>query len=639
MGIPIDLPSPDSPTFRPTHSAKPSWSNQSGNSLYHLSNSQTPSSSSSSVRLQLAQNTRSYEPSSSTSIWGTSMSSPLAQSPVSFTSPTFPHSHPEHPSAIHGAFVEQSSSHTTSMVAPHMGTDQRLSGAATTETEIESPLRMRAHPNLRRVTRMPAFITTASASAAHSSSQTMAAGTVLGMETLTSNAHGLSALTTSSLAHHQTRPLPPPPSPPQSSGSRTSLTGNSASGRPHSQQREESSAQDEASSWNYRFINRNHADNRGRIEGRRLSDRALDGYYYEDVRLRHENSGQDHHQHYHHHFLTQQDRSAIITAASSVRTPEVIRGHDVYENGADYQRRYLGHQSRQHHQREYGRELGLGATHASSVLVPSSHQNTMRMDTIPSYLQDHPGTTRTIIRADPVLPGVIHIYPEDHAPIWMYGRPILSSSPTRNASASSINNCNNNSNFISTEDISYPSAGTDMTPSSPAGSSRSMDSANSLPSLSPDTMLPSPASPASLSLQDSSGQQQAMTGTRASFPETFMVSNPILSRPPSASLSPAVATGELFRFAPLTSISFPSSIQQESPRMDENNTPLDDYTQMSVFATVTVPPTSTSVSASASVTTALNITTTETTRPPPRHDQGDDDKHDQPFETIEQEQQ
>ncbi|KAG0253196.1 hypothetical protein BG011_006502 [Mortierella polycephala] len=522
-------------------------------------------------------------------------------------------------------------------MVPHMSTDQELSGTVTTETEMELPLRMRPHPNLRRVTRTPVFVATASASTAHSNSQTMAAGTVSDTEAITSNAHGLSALTNSSLAHHQTRPLPPPPSPPQSSGSRTSLTENSASGHPHPEQQEESAAQNETPSWNYRFINRNHADNRGRIEGRRLGDRALDGYYYEDVRLRHENSRQNHdqhhqhhHHHHHHHFLTQQGRTAIIAAARSVRTPEVIRGHGIHETEAEYQRWFLERQLRQQYLQEYGREPGLDAAHALSTLAPSSRRNAMRMNAIPSFLQDRPGTTRTIIRADPVHPGVIHIYPEDHAPIWMYGRPILSSSPARNVSTNSVNNCSSTNDETSTEDTSYPSTGTNMAPSSPVGSSRFMGSLNSLSSLSSGTMLPSPAS---LNLQDPSEQQQDMAGARASSPEIIMVSNPILPRPPSASLSPTIASGELFRFAPLISISFPLSVQQENPRIDENNTSLDDYTQMSTFATMDMTPTS------ASVATAPNTTTTETTRPPPRHDQGDDDKHDQPPETIEQEQQ
>ncbi|CAO3569386.1 unnamed protein product [Mortierella alpina] len=179
-------------------------------------------------------------------------------------------------------------------------------------------------------------------------------------------------------------------------------------------------------------------------------------------------------------------------------------------------------------------------TASARSIAASLPSSLLPMETIPSFLQDY-SAGGTLIRADACQPGVIHIYPENHAPIRMYGRPILGPSSSSPFSGSS----------------------------SPARHQ----------------------SEAQDSVSDTAIAAQMHSHSASAVP---LLSTSPLPRRPSASLSPNLTSGELLRFAstPTSPIPMRTSHQpvqgpyeRSEEQAMESASSLSDYTRMSVYTT------------------------------------------------------
>lgn len=403
MGIPIVLPSEPS-TRTPNHSAKASWSASQGQTLADASTSSSSSSFSSLTPSHL----HSRPPLSSLayvppppSIWGSSSSSlspsptRITQSPTSFTSPS-------------GRVEAQDSIPTNPTQQGDRNTLDARSLLSSLESMRSPPPRVRAHPNLRRISRVPVFITSSSLpTTLASSSSTGRASTsprsgyeppsnqdssspssVPRQDQLLEN-NGTSPPTvprpvwnptSPSLVHYLTRPLPPPPS----SSSLLSV-----------QRAPEHS--DEGFLGGH-YINRNHPANRGRL------------------------------------YLDEVGRLTVDPRFRPSRQEEQEE-----DEGDSEQRRGFDRRSRSR-PRE-GRRPTILTTDSTprsslsptlSTLIPVNTTTSLSSAPPRTPLSSHPAIqyyqgSRTTIQADAFQQGLIHIYPEDHDPILMFGRPILSS--------------------------------------------------------------------------------------------------------------------------------------------------------------------------------------------------------------------
>ncbi|OAQ29533.1 hypothetical protein K457DRAFT_19043 [Linnemannia elongata AG-77] len=754
MGIPIELPSSPAPRSGPCHSAKPSWSSSaqqfppssSSSSSYSVSASSTSFSTSSSssysnpfpvvppalslARQQLLQDTRppltslAYHPPPphSQSLPSqqrtlSSHSSSVYGSYHSFPSPS-PLLGSNGPSVDQSTWIQQARADVASASVPASAS---TTAAAVNGTEIQSPSPARAarpHPNLRRISRVPVFMTSPSGSGSGSDSGSAGAVNTLSVRTApiaspttsTFNNDYYSATmvrgttvptvatssmesnmmvdspppasqprpiwhpSSPSLVHYLTRPLPPLPRPTSTSSSTALHTVGAYPHQPQpyqQEQQEQPLLPQERTSWNYRFVNMNHADNHNRPETNTLSGSGMmHGYYYEDDRLRHDQSPtmRSYHHQQHYQFAdslstggaaaatsmtgaaepADSSANANVTAFSSSSTSllaprprpyysmrggsEVIDSDDIGEEEWIVQQQQQQSQQQQHlserrsrhrpsltnrerelhlqreQQHIHHHHLHHGQTTLSPLPLlsptspsspsnsPSSSSNSSSssasMTPIPSFLQGHPTVARTLIRADAFQQGVIHIYPENHAPIRMFGRPIITPTPpplhTRSSlSSSSLTPRSSDaaaatlSSASLTESNAYFATVVDQgndddltvhiparplaTPPSSAGSTSSATilSTSSSIVLSPIPTLPPPAVTTTTFLSTQASQEIIETTPPSSTSRLGGegIMTPPLARPPSAALSPVLTNGEVYRFSSSasSSIASPSS--------------------------------------------------------------------------------
>ncbi|KAG9067421.1 hypothetical protein KI688_012204 [Linnemannia hyalina] len=319
------------------------------------------------------------------------------------------------PSVDQSAWIQQA---RADVAAASVSASLSTTAAAVDEAEIQSPSPARAArpPNLRRISRVPVFVTSPSGSGSESGSGSGSTGTV---NTLS------------------VRPAPV--------ASPTTSTFNSDYYSTTQEQQEQPHLPQERASWNYRFVNMNHADNYNRPETNTLSGSGMmHGYYYEDDRLRHDHSPimRSYHQQ---HYQSAESLSTGGTAAAttmagttgpadssananvtvfsssptSVLTPRPRQyysmrgGSEVIDDSDDIDEEWILQQQQQQNQQQ--QHLSERSPSSSS----SSSSSTTLMTSVPSFLQGHPMVARTVIRADAFHQGVIHIYPENHAPIRM----------------------------------------------------------------------------------------------------------------------------------------------------------------------------------------------------------------------------
>ncbi|KAI8601784.1 hypothetical protein EDD21DRAFT_428721 [Dissophora ornata] len=512
MGFPIELPS-SRPGFVPDHSAKPSWSNSTSSvSQHHLHpfsynvSALLLTSSSLTSALSLSRQPQplleSHPPLSTfayvplpPSIWGASMtnlggsmSSPppqLVQSPLPISTPTSPSTANYLYSAGLGTWTQESNTERE--------VDLVYSGVTTASTtvdietrEMQTALRagavVRAHPSLRRISRVPAFITVASTDVLNisrallpsgSAAAAVAAITGTGSAPETayspqpaSSSNTRSSATSSSStaaragvnaiwypaspshASYLTRPLPPPPATAVSSQS-TSISSTSPPSflrgpQQLQQQADGPQTQQPQSDWNRRFINPNHVDNRGRVDVLGRIGYGLNGYYYDNQHIYLEQQQQNEQYHQVANAPRYEQRRAplyrhppydaltgpVVALTTSPRRDEMTAGDP----------EAMHWMNRTQQAMEIHRHLSQSSQSSSSP-PPSSPSE------LPSFLQGLPATARTVIRAHSVHQGVIHIYSEDHAPIVMYGRPILSSSSSPSSSCPSCASIDIGRNF------------------------------------------------------------------------------------------------------------------------------------------------------------------------------------------------
>jgi hypothetical protein len=81
-------------------------------------------------------------------------------------------------------------------------------------------------------------------------------------------------------------------------------------------------------------------------------------------------------------------------------------------------------------ERDHERETRIPSS--STILSPLTSMTAPSPNPLPPFLQGLPTTCRTVVRTHPVYQRVIQIFPENHEPIYMYGRP----APTTAASSS-----------------------------------------------------------------------------------------------------------------------------------------------------------------------------------------------------------
>lgn len=404
MGIPIILPSPPS-TRTVSHSAKASWSALQGPSLAIDDSTSSSSSSSSSpspshLYSRPPLSSLAYVP-PPPSIWGSSSSSlspsptRIAQSPTSFTSPS-------------GRVEAQDSIPINPTQQGDRNTLDTRSLLSSLENMRSPPPRVRAHPNLRRISRVPVFITSSSLPTTLASSSTGRTSTrpSSGSEPpsnqdgsrpssaprqdqpLESNGTSPPTVprpvwnpTSPSMVHYLTRPLPPPPS----SSSLLSV------------QRGPEHTEEGFSGGHY--INRNHPANIGRM------------------------------------YLDEVGRLAVDPRFRPSRQEDQEE-----DEGDSDQRRSFDHRSRSRPRPRERRRPTILTTDSAprssltpplSTLLPyttTSPSSAPPRTPLSSYpaIQDYLGS-RTTIQADAFQQGLIHIYSDDHDPILMFGRPILSS--------------------------------------------------------------------------------------------------------------------------------------------------------------------------------------------------------------------
>ncbi|KAI8347082.1 hypothetical protein B0O80DRAFT_466053, partial [Mortierella sp. GBAus27b] len=321
MGIPVDRYIGTSRP-RPTHSAKPSWSESSAPIDYPLS-ILNPSMTTQPARRQRYQDN-------------------IPLSALAFAPPPLGVS----PAAPPPAY------------SPFTRSDDTRSGSGATSgrmADIESPTPSRtprAHPSLRRVTRSPAFV-------ASPSTTTSRHGADAAMDM------GIELQSSSNLWPSQWRP--PSTEIGRSMGRDTSSLTSHLTRSPDSTltsipQRNE---QSNTTSGNYRLVNTNHVDNRNRVDasGRIGAARLQRNPPYDGT-------------------------TSVAVSASSTGTTTV-----------------------QQQERESERRTPSPPS-ASSAATP-----------LPPFLQGLPNSCRTVVRSHPVYQQVVQIFPEDHEPVYMYGRP------------------------------------------------------------------------------------------------------------------------------------------------------------------------------------------------------------------------
>lgn len=412
MGIPIVLPSQPSTRFTPSHSAKASWSAPQGQGPLAIdassSSSSSPLSSSPSPSFRHPRpplSSLAYVP-PPPSIWGSSPSSlspsptRIVQSPTSFTSPS-------------GRVEAQDLIPSTTTQGDRNPLEQDSRPLLSSLERMRSPPpRVRAHPNLRRISRVPVFITSSSLPTSLSSSSSSGrqvssprSGSEPPSNSQTSSppssvhqdpeSNGTSPLTvpppvwhptSPSLVHYLTRPLPPPPS--------SSLL--------LSVQRDP-----EHNEGSSHYINRNHPANRGRLYLDEVGRLAVDPRFRPSREEQEEDEGDN-------------------------------------EERRDFDRRTRSRPRPRERRRPAILTTDTSSAHRSSLSPPLSSLlpvNTNTTLTSPSSSSSVPGTplsshpaiqdylgSRTTIQADAFQQGLIYIYPENHARILMFGRPIQSSS-------------------------------------------------------------------------------------------------------------------------------------------------------------------------------------------------------------------
>ena len=648
MGIPVVLPS--SPTIRSfsNHSAKPSWSNGSLSSS--SSSSPSPSTSSyssypsSSRHHRLLQDTRpplstlAYVPPPSVP-WGAG-ASPVSQynsiSPSEPTSNTalvssLPPLLPSHlyTSATGAVFL---STLTTSPPPslPSIASGLELFESPPPRSTTATPSRVRAPPNLRRISRVPVFVTAPSTLTVAGPAQvSTAASSSLTTTTPPSSASSQSSYTplgppsqpppqqiwhpsSPSLAYYLTRPLPPAPPPlaqpmvsednvrydhnsnhqdqSDSSGWNTdsytaaaaaaaaalvrghhvtsSTTGTNVNNHQHDPDHHDNNNNNNNNNMhttaslfrrsystmlqgdsavldhltNGRYVNRDHPDNQSRPD-------------LADLYSGHSNHHRHHYPQRNRHDLNRQ-QPYQQQFGSSVSYPETIYSRTRIDTGGEgdledavdpeyesslsasssassrlMDRRARMRPRERERDREREREAWSSST-STSPTVPmvntpdflqgyvvdddETTQASISLNSQSSYSLGSSGTVRrtgrTLIRADAIHPGVIHIYPENHAPIWMYGRPILSPSSPLSSSPSG-----------------------DSLPSPPS-SDTNTGSGGGSESESDDTQL--------LSIP-SSHNDLAIAATDRELSPPWMLPRP----PPSASASVSVSRRQLNRYA------------------------------------------------------------------------------------------
>ncbi|KAG0290218.1 hypothetical protein BGZ98_003561, partial [Dissophora globulifera] len=222
-----------------------------------------------------------------------------------------------------------------------------------------------------------------------------------------------------SLENYLTRPLPPPPPtaalqhtyPPSSSSlprNSTYQTSSATSSSPSSL-----AGQQPQATWNHRIVNVGHADNRTRADILGRIGYGTSGYYYEDQRLRSEQFEQQQQQQQREQNQRLYRLPRYDTLSSSITSTLSRRDDPLYRNRFSPQD-----------------EATLSRSVSNPPLSPLSPSLTSALSStaLPSFLQGLPATARTVIRAHAVHQGVIEIHSDNHEPIFMYGRPILSSS-------------------------------------------------------------------------------------------------------------------------------------------------------------------------------------------------------------------
>ncbi|KAF9928396.1 hypothetical protein FBU30_002394 [Linnemannia zychae] len=703
MGIPIELPSSTPPSTRPCHSAKPSWSNSAQqfqlpppSSSSHPTNPFPLIPPALSLARQQPQDSRppltslTYNPPPPHSHQA------LSRSPASFSSssaygsyrlPTYSLSSRSN-NLDQTTWIHQVRADIAS--ASPLVTGDTL--AFTSENQSSSSARLaRPHPNLRRISRAPAFsnphsdsasprngsvgtetplatrsmpssTTTPSATSVfdtlnstvtlstdtsslsdvdsdeqpYNSSPTTTTAVTLTASELDSQQRPIWHPSSPSLVHYLTRPLPPLPQHPSHTYSLYPSLADAQ--QQHSYQHDQSQ---ERASWNYRLVNMNHADNHNRSDAIATMNAGrsgmMHGYYYEDDRLRNEQSPITQPYTYRHRTsidtiptigatdVTALSSSTSLFPASRPRqyystirregargfgsgmdsedteeeTWAILQQQHLFErrlrNRPSIAGRERGYQE-QERQREYHQDsyhghhgqMTLSPTEAtssssSSSSIPSS--SSTNPTPLPSFLQGHPAVTRTLIRADAFQQGVIHIYPENHAPIRMYGRPILNSashnsfplisssrpsSTTSRASSISGSIGTDTSLVVDHEPIVHIPARPLAGPPTSTRSSMSATSSSIFPSPAPSIPLPDVSTATLVSMSGPTSLSQDITESALSplviMPRTSRRTSataeaaelglqasttPLLTRPPSAALSPVLTSGELYRVPPL----------------------------------------------------------------------------------------
>ncbi|KFH66176.1 hypothetical protein MVEG_08277 [Podila verticillata NRRL 6337] len=413
MGIPIVLPSQPSTRFIPTHSAKASWSAPQGQGPLAVD---TPSSSSSSS--PPSPSFRHPRPPLSSlayvqpppSIWGPSPSSlspsptRIVQSPTSFTAPS-------------GRVEAQDSIPSTTTQGDRNPLEQdSRSLLSSLESMRSPPPRVRAHPNLRRISRVPVFITSSSLPTSLSSSSSSgrpASSPRSGSESpsnsqtssppssvhqdLENNGSSPPTVpppvwhpTSPSLVHYLTRPLPPPPSSSLLLSVQRGPENNEGLGH---------------------YINRNHPANRGRLYLDEVGRLAVDPRFRPSREEQEEGEGDN------------EQRRAFDRQSRSRPRPRERRRPAILTTDNSVARSSLSPPLASLLQ------VNTNTTTLTSPSSSSSSSSPIPGTPLSSHpaIQDYLGS-RTTIQADAFQQGLIHIYPENHAPILMFGRPIQSSS-------------------------------------------------------------------------------------------------------------------------------------------------------------------------------------------------------------------
>lgn len=342
MGIPVDrYTAPASSRPRPTHSAKPSWSEPAAPYDYPLSSIDGPLLPLSGASPMVRHPNYHDENLPLSALAFVPPSSLRGASPAPFTTSNW-----------------TGSDDTRVRTGVEMGTAAGSANRVDIESPLPSRTSTRAHPSVRRVTRSPAFVasssTTTSRAGAGSEAETD------GIELQPSSNLWPSQWLASESGRGAVRDFP-------SASLTNHLTRSPNSSLISVSQRNEHGNVEDTTSRNTRLVNTNHTDNRDRVDlpGRQGADAG--------------------------------------------ELPEQ-QGRRVNQNGTA--------------------EGSTGEHEGRTASPPRSPSPSSLQTPSPNALP-----YRTVVRAHPRYERVVQIFPEDHEPIYMYGRPARSSTSTTSSSS------------------------------------------------------------------------------------------------------------------------------------------------------------------------------------------------------------